>query len=113
MEVLCLPQDRPSREEIASQMGVSAKHLEDEGLFGLVYKSCRFADRLPALPKTPQKSTAEVFLSFSQSSTSTSTWSRPTVATSRRVMPYRSKMELCMPVRAAAVSRARHVLWSS
>eukprot|EP00439_Symbiodinium_sp_Y106_P082516 s989_g21.t4 len=32
-------QDRPSREEIASQMGVSAKHLEDEGLFGLVYKS--------------------------------------------------------------------------
>ena len=34
-------------------MGVSAKHLEDEGLFGLVYKSGRFAERLPALLKPP------------------------------------------------------------
>jgi len=32
-------QERPSRAEIARHMGVRAAELEDEGLFGLVYKS--------------------------------------------------------------------------
>ena len=39
LALAAVSQEQLSREEIASQMGVRTKELEDEGLFGLVYKS--------------------------------------------------------------------------